>query len=145
MMFSTKHTPRTLLGCLLFACALPAAAVTLEPGKWEMSVTSQNPMTGQPVNRTSVECIEEGSYDPSQMMTDNQECRMLDMQDDGNSVTWKMACSAGEGMPDMNAEGHFESQGKTASGEMVMSMSFNGMNMEIRNTWQGKFISAKCD
>ena len=28
----TRHAP----GCLLFACALPAAAVTLEPGEWEM-------------------------------------------------------------------------------------------------------------
>ena len=134
-----------LFGCLLLAAA-GAQAVQLEPGKWEMAVTSQNPMTGQPINRMTVECIREGAYDPSQMLMENQECRMLDMQDDGDTVTWKMECSSGEeGMPDMIGEGRFVAQGKTASGEMVMKMSFNGMNMELKHSWQGRFISTQCD
>lgn len=145
MIQSAIKTGYALLGGMLLACALPAAAVTLEPGKWEMIVESRNPMTGQPITKTTVECIETGEYDPSEMVMDNQDCRMLDMQDTGKTVTWKMECTTGEGMPAMVGEGHFTSQGKTAAGEMIMKMSLSGTNMEMKHAWQGRFVGAKCE
>lgn len=123
---------------------VPAVAIEFETGKWQVSMQSVNPVTGQPINETTFECIQNRNFDPAAAMMEDDTCRLVDKQESGNAVSWKMECGGGD-IPVFHGEGTFVSQGKTASGEMKMIMNLGGNNMEMRNQWQGKFISPKCD
>lgn len=124
--------------------AVPAAAIEFETGKWEVTMQSVNPLTGQPINETTFECIQNSTFDPAAAMMEDDTCRLTDKQESDNSVSWKMECGGG-GIPVFHGEGTFVSQGKTATGEMKMIMSTGGSSIEMRNQWHGRHISSKCD
>ena len=141
----TIRTVRTLLSCMALACALPAAAVTLEPGKWEMAFKGVNPMTNEPLDKTTIQCVDQGSYDPVSLMAGVEQCKLTDLKEKNNRVAWRMECDMGTGMPVMTGEGRFESSGRVAAGEMVMKVSFGSMNMEQHSSMTGRFLSSRCD
>lgn len=138
-------TRYTLPAVLLLACALPAGAVTLEQGKWEMSLQGTNPLTGESVDQTTIQCVDQPSYDPVSVMANVEQCRLVDLKEKDNRVAWRMECDMGAGMPAMTGEGRFESRGRSAAGEVVMKISIGTMNMEQRSRMTGRFVSPKCD
>ena len=105
---------------------------------------SQNPVTGEPINETTIDCIQDKDFDPAQAMMDDGTCRILDKKESNNTVTWKIECGGGN-MPVFHGEGSFVSHGTSAEGEMKMTMTMGASTMEMRNQWQGKKVSSKCD
>ena len=136
--------PSLVIGSLIVLSSTSAYAFQIMKGKWEVTVEMQNPMSTQPLVETTIECIEEADFDPVKELTDEGECTILDKKETDNSLSWTMECR-GDDMPAMQGEGSFTTDGKTASGEMKMTMSFNGQNMEMGNRWEGRFISKECD
>ena len=122
---------------------LAAQALQFETGLWEVTMQSMNPMTGQPINEITTECIKDRNFDPAEQMMEDGTCRIVDKQESKNTVTWKMECGGGD-MPAFNGEGTFISHGDSAEGEMKMVMVMGTTTMEMRNNWKGKRISPKC-
>lgn len=139
---------KVLLGVIGFALtlALPlmAGAIEIGTGKWEVKMQSVNPVTGQPINETSFECIKDKNFDPAQAMMEDGLCRIVDKREINNSVSWKIQCGGGD-MPTFSGEGSFISHGDSAEGEMHMVMTMGETTMEMRNNWSGRRVSAKCD
>ncbi|MGD2112310.1 MAG: DUF3617 family protein, partial [Gammaproteobacteria bacterium] len=134
-----------LLGGLLLACVLPAGAVSLEPGKWEMEIKGTNPLTNEPVDQTTIQCVDQASYDPVSLMANVEQCKLTDLKEKDNRVAWTMECDAGTGMPFMTGEGRFESRGRTVAGEMIMKISLGSMSMEQHSHMKGRFLGPRCD
>jgi hypothetical protein len=128
---------------LALALSLTADAMEIETGLWEIHMQSVNPVTGQPINETTIECIEDKNFDPARTMMEDGACRIVDKQESNNSVSWRMQCGGG-GMPTFSGEGSFISRGDTAEGGMRMVMTMGEITLEMRNNWRGKRISAKC-
>lgn len=140
-----RKIPLSVIGfALSLALPLTAGAIQFETGKWEVRMQSVNPVTGQPINETSFECIEDKNFDPAQAMMEDGICRIVDKQESNNSVSWKMQCGGGD-MPTFSGEGRFISHGDSAEGEIYMVMTMGETTMEMRNNWSGRRVSAKCD
>jgi hypothetical protein len=122
----------------------PVGAMQLETGKWEITMQSSNPVTGQPINKTSTECIEDSNFDPAREMMEDNTCRVTDKQENDNSVSWKVVCGGGN-LPVFHGEGTFISHGKYAEGEMKMVMTMGANTMEMRNQWTGRHVGSECD
>ena len=144
-MKTTKQQLNTLLTFALVLASSHASALQLETGKWEISTQSSNPMTGQPLNETTTECIEDSQFDPTVDLVDDESCTVTDKQESDDSVSWKMQCGGSDGMPVFSGEGTFTSNGTSAEGDMTMVMSMGGQTMEMSNHWSGNRISSECD
>ena len=129
---------------LTLALPLTAGAIEIETGTWEIRMQSVNPVTGQPIKETSIECVEDRNFDPAQAMMEDGLCRIVDKREINNSVSWKIQCGGGD-MPTFSGEGSFISHGDSAEGEMHMVMTMGETTMEMRNKWSGRRISAKCE
>ena len=129
---------------LTLALPLTASAIEIETGAWEIRMQSVNPVTGQPINETSFECIEDKNFDPAKAMMEDGLCRIVDKREINNSVSWKIQCGGGD-MPIFSGEGSFISHGDSAEGEMHMVMTMGETTMEMRSNWSGRRVSAKCD
>lgn len=138
----------SVTACILFGLLLAvtgsAGAFEIRTGMWQVQTEMRNPMSPQPQFTTSSECITEGSFDPAQAMMQGGQCTITDRQDAADSITWKFKCG-GDGMPESTGAGRFVSHGKTASGEMQMSMVLNGQTMTITNSWKGQHLADKCE
>ena len=126
------------------ASVTPAGAVQFETGTWEVTMVSRNPVTGQPIRETTTECIQDGSFDPAAAMMEDNTCRVIDKQEKGNSVSWKIECGGGD-MPVFHGEGSFVSHGNSAEGKMKMIMTMGNNTLEMSNTWSGRKIASGCE
>ena len=135
---------RACLVSLVMAAVPPAGAIEFETGKWEVTMNSRNPLTGEQIRKTTTECIQDSSFDPARAMMEDNSCRVLDKQERGNTFTWKLECGGGD-MPVFRGEGSFVSHGSTAEGSMIMIMTMGGSTMEMSSQWHGKRIAAGCD
>lgn len=124
--------------------SLPAAAIEFDTGKWQITMQSQNPVSGQPIIETTMECIKDSHFDPSTVMMEDSTCRITDKKEDNNKVTWKMECG-GNDMPAFHGEGTFVSRGSTAEGIMKVIMTMEGNTMEMQNKWHGRWVAPSCD
>jgi len=135
----------TLCLCgLLLSASGSAAAFEIMKGKWQVKTEMRNPMSPQPQYKTSTECITDASFDPAQAMMEDGHCTVTDKQDSADSVSWKFKCG-GNGMPVSTGTGKFVTSGKSANGEMEMSMVLNGQTMTMTNSWKGQHLGDKCD
>ena len=132
------------LSSLLLAVTGSAGAFEIMTGKWQVETEMRNPMSPQPQLKTSTECITEESFDPAQAMMQGGHCTITDKQDSADSVSWKFKCG-GNDMPVYSGTGKFATSGKSANGEMQMSMVFNGQTMTMTNSWKGRHLGDKCD
>ena len=123
---------------------IPAGAIQFDTGKWEITMQSHNPVTGQPITETTMECIQNRHFDPAKVMLEDNTCRVTDKQESGNTVTWKMECS-GDDMAEFHGEGTFISRGSSAEGRMKMIMMMGSGTMEMKNQWHGRRVAAACD
>ncbi|MDH3899999.1 MAG: DUF3617 domain-containing protein [Gammaproteobacteria bacterium] len=129
---------------LLLSVSGSAVAIEIMTGKWQVETEMRSPMSPKPQFNSSTECITEGSFDPAQIMMQGGQCTITDKQDTADSVSWKFKCG-GNDMPVSSGTGKFVIRGKTASGEMQMSMVFNDQTMTITNSWKGRHLGDKCD
>jgi len=133
-----------ILSGLLLAIPGSAGAFEIRTGMWQVETEMRNPMSPQPEFNTSTECITEGSFDPARAMMQGGQCTITDKRSAADSISWKFTCG-GDGMPQSSGTGKFVSRGKTASGEMQISMVLNGQTMTITSSWKGQHLTDKCD
>lgn len=128
---------RTALGAGLLL-ALPATAIEMTPGLWEIEMTSSNPYTGDQ-SQTSTQCIREQEFDPEMMRQDMEDCSDMDIEETGDSVSWRFRCDS----DDMQAtgEGSVQIDGDTMTGDMRLVMDMEGMGgreFVVKNHWEGR-------
>jgi hypothetical protein len=86
---------RRLPAILLLAFSA-AAAADLDPGSWELSVTSQMPGMPQPIGPiTHTQCVTaEDARDPSRIVGPSSgSCEFSNQRDSGSQMTFDIACS----------------------------------------------------
>ncbi|MBT8446386.1 MAG: DUF3617 family protein [Gammaproteobacteria bacterium] len=141
-MRTASNSTYRLAALLAATAALPVQAVELKPGNWEVTMESMNPMMPAPRKIVQNECMTESDIDwPAKMasgMDGSSGCEMLDSSNGQGEATWKIRCQ-GAGGPPMEGEGYMRSRGKTAEGKMTMRMNFQGQEMVISNTWNGRY------
>ncbi len=145
-----KHAPviLTLAAALLLGTDIALAeGPSIEPGKWEYTITMNMPMMGEKV-QTDNECVteEEAKQDPLAMMIEEGNCTVVSKEVSGNTLSFEIECEAEEGVTS-NGKGHFTGEGTTASGEMVITTEIpqmGGKTMTMTQKWEGKRIG-DCD
>jgi hypothetical protein len=134
-----------LIGLLFFA--IPAAwaeGLTIEPGKWKMTSTMTMPMLPQPRVTTTTECIEKSEISMDDMGGEEMDpnCKIETAQIDVSTIKWSFDCPVEGGTS--HGEWEATSGGDTVTGEGLMTVSFQGQNMEMTMNWTGRRIGA-CD
>jgi hypothetical protein len=130
--------PAALAAGLLLA--LPAAAIQMTPGLWEMEMTSSNAFTGEQ-RQTSTQCIRESQFDPEMMRQDMEGCSDMDIEQTDDSFSWKFRCDSDE--VKATGEGSVQIDGDTMVGDMrlVMDMeAMGGREFVMENRWEGQRI-----
>lgn len=130
-----------ILGMLFFA--VPAAwadGIPVEPGLWEMSSTVNMPMMAQPRVTTTTECMKESEISMDDMGGEDMDpnCQFEVDQVDGNTMKWSFDCPVEGGTS--HGEWEATSSGDSVTGNGVITMSFQGQNMEMTMSWEGKRI-----
>ena len=136
--------------CLLLPVSSMAANFDMNPGKWEFTTTMTMPMMPQPQVTTMTQCVteEEAKQDPMADLVDNGNCKILNREMKGSSLSFEMECNQ-QGMV-TKGKGQFTTKGDTASGTIEMTMDMPEMPnmpagpMTMNTSWQGKRIGA-CD
>jgi hypothetical protein len=130
--------PAALAAGLLLA--LPAAAIQMTPGLWEMEMTSSNDFTGEQ-RQTSTQCIREDQFDPEMMRQDMEDCSDMDIEQTDDSFSWKFRCDSDE--VKATGEGSVQIDGDTMVGDMRLVMDMPGMGgreFVVKNHWEGRRI-----
>ena len=132
---------------IVFLIALPLSTALAEPdfnpGKWE--VTTETEMVGVPgmagmiPPMTHTQCLTKEELVP-QSEEGSKECKISDIKEDGDTISWKMTCSGKNGQ--MEGTGAVTYKGDTMTGTINMVMK--GAGMKIKNTINGKRIG-NCD
>ena len=126
-----------ILFCLPAATA-GAAEIEINPGLWETTMTRTNPMTGQPITETSIECVKDKTFDPAGMMQGAEECNLVEDKLDGDILTYRMQCNMQGGQSII--DGQFQTDGQTGKGNMHISINAGGMQMKMNMNWTGKRV-----
>jgi hypothetical protein len=135
--------PLTAL-CTAMLLATAAAAFEVNPGKWQITSTTEMSMMPQPQTKTSTECLKEKTADEVlEALTQEDICKIKDHSENGATLKWSMECQ-GEGSPPMKASGELTSTGDTLNGVMNASMEMKGQKMTFKTMWKGKRLG-ECD
>ena len=118
------------------------ARLNFNPGKWE--ILTETTMTGSGGNMTApsqthIQCITEADLVPQSEEASN-ECQVTDIQQSGNTVSWKIICSGQGGQ--MKGTGQITYQGNSMHG--TMDMEITGAGMHVKNIIKGRRIGP-CD
>ncbi len=116
------------------------AGPNMNPGKWE--ITTKTEMAGMPgmiPPVTHTQCLK-GDVRVPQSDEASKECKITDIKQNGDAISWKIVCSGKNG--EMEGTGKVIYKGDTMTGEM--DMVIKGAGMHIKNTISGKRIG-KCD
>ncbi|MCK9229155.1 MAG: DUF3617 domain-containing protein [Syntrophales bacterium] len=110
----------------------------MNPGNWE--ITTNIEMAGLPTqSMTQTICITEDDLVPVSP-DESSECKITDIKTSGDTVSWKMTCSADGG--GMDGRGQATYRDDSMHGSMTMVMKPDGT--EIRNTFSGRRVGG-CD
>lgn len=106
---------RILIGALLIS---PTLALAVEPGNWELSLTTM--MTGQqkPAAVTQTRCLTEtDARDPSRVLGGSQSgtCNFTNRNDNGRTFTFDVACT---GILPMKGKGTVNYTGETMDADL---------------------------
>ena len=125
----------------LFFFSPAFAEPNMNPGKWEITIETE--MVGMPDMNippvTHTQCLEKGDLVP-QSEEASQECKMSDIKEDGDTVSWKIICSGKNGQ--MEGTGEVTYRGDSMEG--AMNMVIKGAEMQIKNIISGRRIG-NCD
>ena len=124
---------------LLLANAAAAAALDVRTGLWESHIESE--IEGLPISpppMTHQNCVTEDDLVP-QLDSPGQECKVLEHDTRGKSVSWKVQCRQ-DGMT-MTGTGKITYSGETYEGSVVMTMDGGPMGpMKMTQTMKGRRI-----
>ncbi len=132
-----------LVACsIVFFFSTAFAGPNLNPGKWE--ITTKSEMIGGPAMNmpamTHTQCLKEENAVPRAKASPDQDCRVTDVVQKGDTVSWKIICAGQTG--EMEGTGKVTYSGDTMSGTMKMEIKDAGM--QIKNTINGRRIG-DCD
>jgi hypothetical protein len=110
----------------------------MNPGNWE--ITTKTEMAGMPPQSvTHTQCITNDDIVPVSNDA-NQECRVTDIQINGNTVSWEMTCGGEQN--GMDGTGQVVYAGDSMKGTMTFTIKPYGTTM--KNTLSGRRIG-NCD
>jgi hypothetical protein len=122
--------------------ALPAWALDLKPGKYEITAKVEMPgMPGGMPAQTTIQCLTDQDPVPASS-ADAQGCKVTDMKTEGNALTYTMTCEQ-QGMT-IKSSGKITYNGDTFEGTNQTHMGPEAGNMTITTLISGKRIG-KCD
>jgi len=114
-----------------FAGSVP----NMKAGLWEITIKTEMPgMEMPPMKHT--QCLTKKDFVPQGPQQPGQECKIIDVKVDGNTVTWAIQCTTQGGK--MKGTGKTTYSGNSFKGTMVMSMP--QANMNITTHMSGKRI-----
>lgn len=124
---------------LLLASAGAGAAPDVQTGLWESYIESEIeglPMSPPPMTHRN--CVKEDDLVPK-METPGQECRVIEHDTSGKTVTWKVQCKQ-DGMT-MTGDGRITYAGESYQGRVIMTMDGGPMGaMKMTQTMTGRRI-----
>lgn len=117
---------------ILFTLAIPAiggAADVMREGYWEMTSTMEMPGMPMEMPSTTVKhCFsKEDVKDPRNTVNTDKNCKVTELKQSGNKVTWKMKCT-GERSGSFSGETVFKKDSYTSN----MKMEAEGMTMNMK-------------
>jgi len=121
------------------------AEPNMNPGKWKITIETkiETEMVGMPDMNippvTHTQCLEKGNLVP-QSEEASQECKISDIEEDGDTISWKIICSGKNGQ--MEGTGEVTYRGDSMEG--TMGMVIKGANMQVKNIINGRRIG-DCD
>jgi len=130
-----------ILPALLFnASSAIADSIPVDPGLWEMKSTMVMPMLPEPRVTTVTECMENSEISMDQLGGDQMDpnCSFETTQLSGNTMKWTFDCPLEGGTS--HGEWMAVSNGDTVEGNGVMTMSFQGQDMEMTMEWEGRRV-----
>lgn len=123
--------------CLLLA-TLPAWGLDLKPGKYEITAKVEMPgMPGGMTPQTTTQCLTEQDPVPHSSAS-VQECKIIEMETKGNTVTYKMECNQ-QGMKTIST-GRMTYSKESFEGTTQMSMGPEAGGMTVTTLVKGKRI-----
>ena len=116
---------RLTLACL---AAAPLAALAVEPGNWELDVSTTLPGQPQPVARRLQQCLTEAdARDPSRLLgAGTGLCQFSNRNDSGGTFRFEVACGAP--LP-MKGSGVVRYTAQTLDGELDLSADDGAMRL----------------
>ena len=127
---------------ILFFCQPAVYAFELEPGKWGVTTTIASPMSPQPQEEYTEQCVEDSDFDPLAEMMDSQMSAMCELTVNSDTPTRldaDLTCDM-PGAGTMSGNMDFQASGNSAQGKMTMSMAFNGQTINMTNTWEARYL-----
>lgn len=113
------------------------AAPNINPGLWE--ITTETEMVGMPGMKvppqTHTQCLSQEGMVP-QSKEASKECKITDVSESGDTISWKIICSGKNGS--MEGTGEITYNGDSLEG--FMDMVIKGANMKIKNKIKGHRI-----
>ncbi len=131
-----------LITGLTVSVSAGAEGLKVEPGKWEIRMTTVMPMIPQPIENIGTQCIAESEMKPDEFLRDSGECTFSDVVTAGSKFSWAMNCKNEGG--ELSGTGSFVSKGPEMTGTVNMVMNAEGQKMTMNTTWEGKRIGP-CD
>lgn len=133
----SKSAAVLVLSLIVFS--LPAWGLEFKPGMYE--ITSTVEMPGMPAGsvppQTITQCLTEQDPAPNKG-TGDQECKMIKMDKDGNTVTWKMECDQ-QGQK-LTSDGEIIYKGDNFKGTITTLLGPEAGNMTIKTVIAGNRI-----
>ncbi len=132
-----KNVPSLFGVCVLFLLSTFSHALDFNPGKYE--ITSTVEMPGMPAGavppQTIVQCVT--AQDPiPETNADSQDCKIKNMKQTGNTVTWEMECVL-QGQT-MTSQGKITYAVDNFKGSVIMKMGPEAGNIIITTVITGK-------
>lgn len=128
-----------LIVCCMTLFTIPALALDFQPGKYE--ITSKVEMPGMPGTippQTVTHCMTEQYPLPNQN-PENQECKIVDMKQTDNTITWKMECD--QQAQKITSTGSMTYKGDSFEGTILTNMGPQAGNMTMTTIITGKRLS----
>lgn len=126
---------------LFIALALPAASVAapaMQPGLWEITTTTE--MSNVPMKippQTFRHCLKkEDLADSRKAIPADKSCKLEDVKESGNSMSWKARCKMDMG--EMKGAGQMTLKDQSYQGSMTMTTTMEGMSFDMKHTYAGK-------
>ncbi|SIS75893.1 DUF3617 domain-containing protein [Neptunomonas antarctica] len=116
-------------------------SIPFNAGKWEIVSKATMPMLAQPITNKNIECIKENTLSAAHFAEKTQgNCHATDVSAAGQNIKWKMACNLNGSQ--MTGYGNMHVADTYIKGNVTMVMSLQGINMDMKTTWEGKRLGA---
>jgi hypothetical protein len=131
-------SPGAAVLIVLLAVPAPSFAegLTIQPGRWEFTATTPNPLGGAPDRRTSNDCVTDEEMKPQFFVARMQGCTVSDTRSDATTMAWTISCPSQAGR--MTGKGSFRSTGTAMSGWVEVLLNVNGASYSSKSSWEGR-------